>query len=78
MIDFPDRLSIDPDSPHYNAELLEKGVRIKLNGTEKTNVAEYCLSEGWVKIPAGKSLDRKGKPLMMKLKGEVEVWEGEP
>lgn len=70
----PDRLSIDPDSPHYNNDLLEQGIGIKLNGTEKINVEEYSISEGWIRISVGKSVDRRGKPLSMKLKGKVEVW----
>lgn len=71
----PDRLSIDPDSPYYNQDLLERGIGLKLNGVEKANAEEYCISEGWIKVAAGKSLDRKGKPLLMKLKGTVEVWQ---
>lgn len=70
----PDRLSVDPDSPHYDQELLLKGVRINFRGQEKTNVEEYCISEGWIKVQAGKTVDRKGKPLTIKMKGEVDVW----
>ena len=70
----PDRLSIDPDSSHYDQELLLKGVRVKFRGEERTNVEEYCISEGWIKVQAGKTVDRRGKPLLMTLKGEVEVW----
>lgn len=70
----PDRLSIDPDSPYYNEELLTRGIGLTLNGVEKTNAEEYCISEGWIKVAAGKTLDRKGKPLTLKLKGEVVVW----
>ncbi|MCQ0988343.1 DUF3297 family protein [Jiella marina] len=70
----PDRLSIDPDSPHYDEELLAKGVGVIFNGAEKTNVEEYCVSEGWIRVQAGKALDRKGKPLTVKLKGTVEVF----
>lgn len=74
----PDRLSIHPDSPFYDADLLQRGVGIRFNGTVKTNVEEYCISEGWIKVAAGKALDRKGKPMLMKLKGTVEAWvEGE-
>ena len=69
---FPDRLSLDPRSPHFDQELLEQGVRIRFNGTEKTNVEEYCLSEGWIRVAAGKSRDRHGNPMTIKLKGEVE------
>jgi hypothetical protein len=70
----PDRLAIDPDSPFYNEELLTRGIGLRLNGVEKTNAEEYCISEGWIKVAAGKALDRHGKPLTLKLKGTVEVW----
>lgn len=69
----PDRMCIDPSSPHYNGELLDRGLGIKLNGNEKINVQEYCISEGWILITVGKSVDRKGNPLTMKLKGTVDV-----
>ena len=70
----PDRLSIDPRSPHHNAALFERGVGIRLNGKERTDVEEYCVSEGWIKVAAGKALDRKGNPLLIKLKGTVEAF----
>lgn len=70
----PDRLSIDPRSPHYNAAVFEHDVGILFNDKERTNVAEYCISEGWISIPAGKALDRKGNPLLTKLKGRVEAF----
>ena len=69
---FPDRLSLDPRSPHFDQDLLEQGVRIRFNGVEKTNVEEYCLSEGWIRVAAGKSRDRFGNPMTIKLKGAVE------
>ena len=69
---FPDRLSLDPRSPFHDATLLERGVGIRFNGTERTNVEEYCISEGWIRVVAGKSLDRRGNPMTMKLKGNVE------
>ena len=72
----PDRLSIDPRSPHHVAAAFERDIRIRLNGRERFDVAEYCVSEGWVKVPAGKTLDRKGNPLMIKLTGTVEVFYG--
>ncbi|MEZ5947106.1 MAG: DUF3297 family protein [Hyphomonas sp.] len=73
-IELPDRLSVDPDSPFHDADLLQNEIGVRFNGAEKTNVEEYCISEGWIKVAAGKALDRKGKPLTLKLKGTVEVW----
>ena len=70
----PDRLSVNPNSPYYNEELLLRGVGIRFNGEVKTNVEEYCISEGWIKVAAGKAVDRKGNPLTLKLKGAVEAW----
>lgn len=70
----PDRLSVDQSSPFYNGDLLLRGVGVKINGAEKTNVEEYCISEGWVRVPAGKARDRHGNPLTLKIKGDVEVW----
>ena len=74
----PDRLSTDPASPFFNAELLERGVGIRFKGVEKNNVEEYCVSEGWVRLSVGKALDRKGKPMTMKLQGKVEPYLREP
>lgn len=70
----PDRLSNDPQSPHYDAALLERGIGIRFKGVEKTNVEEYCVSEGWVRVAAGKAVDRRGKPLTVKLAGVVEPY----
>ena len=70
----PDRLSVDPRSPHHVAAVFEQDIGIRLNGKEHINVEEYCISEGWVKVPAGKTLDRKGQPLLIKLKGQVEAY----
>jgi hypothetical protein len=70
----PDRLSLDPRSEHYDEELLSRGVGIKFNGQEKTNVIEYSISEGWIRVPAGKSRDRYGQPMTIKLKGSVEPY----
>ena len=70
----PDRLSNDPKSPHHDAALLERGVGIRFNGAEKTNVEEYCISEGWIRVTVGKTLDRRGKPMTMLLKGAVEPY----
>ena len=68
----PDRLCIDPRSPYYNEALIARGIRIRFNGVEKTNVEEYSVSEGWIRVAAGKSRDRHGRPLTMKLSGTVE------
>jgi len=70
----PDRLSSNPRSPHYVAEIFEHNIGILLNGKERSDVDEYCISEGWVKIASPKALDRRGQPLMMKLKGTVEAF----
>jgi len=70
----PDRLSNDPKSPHYDAAVLERGIGIRFKGVEKTNVEEYCVSEGWVRVAAGKAVDRRGNPLTVKLAGLVEPY----
>lgn len=70
----PDRLCIDPGSPFHDAALFEREIGIRFNGKDRFDVEEYCISEGWVRVPAGKTLDRKGKPLMLKLKGRVEAF----
>ena len=72
--ELPDRLSTDPRSKHHVAAVFERGIGIRLNDKERFDVEEYCISEGWVKVPAGKTLDRKGNPLMIKLKGKVEAF----
>ena len=72
MTTLPDRLSNDERSPFYNAEVLERGVGIMFNGKERTDVSEYCVSEGWIRVPAGNSKDRFGQPMTIKLKGTVE------
>ena len=72
MTALPDRLSNDPRSPFYNEELLERGVGIRFNGKERTDVSEYCVSEGWIRAQAGNSKDRFGQPMTIKLKGTVE------
>ena len=74
MTDMPDRLSINPSSPYFNAELLERGVGIKFKGAEKTNVEEYCVSEGWIRVTAGNGKDRHGNPLTIKVSGPVEPY----
>ena len=70
----PDRLSLDPRSPYFDETLLSRGVGIKFNGQEKTSVIEYSISEGWIRIVAGRSLDRHGQPMTIKLKGQVEPY----
>lgn len=70
----PDRLSNNPKNPNYDAAALERGVGIRFNGVEKTTVEEYCVSEGWVRVAVGKTLDRRGNPLTMKLSGLVEPY----
>jgi hypothetical protein len=70
----PDRLSGNSQSPHHVAEIFEHDIGIRLNGKELTNVEEYCISEGWIKIPSPKALDRRGQPLLMTRKGVVEAF----
>ena len=70
----PDRLSADARSPHYIAAVFEHGIGIRLNDNERKDVEEYCISEGWVKVPAAKTLDRNGHPMLIKLKGKVEAF----
>jgi len=70
----PDRLSTDPRSPYFDANALGRDVGVRFKGAEKTNVEEYCVSEGWIRVVAGKALDRHGNPLTIKLTGAVEVW----
>lgn len=70
----PDRLAINPRSPHYGGDLLTRGIGINFRGSRKHNIEEYSISEGWVRVQAGKTMDRKGNPLLIKLNGEVEAW----
>ena len=70
----PDRLAIDPRSPHHVAAVFERDIGIRWNDKERSDVEEYCISEGWIKVAAGKARDRKGQPLMIKLKGKVEAF----
>jgi hypothetical protein len=74
MTDLPDRLCVDPDSPFHDADLLAKGIGVRFKGEEKTNVEEYCISEGWVRLAVGNRVDRRGKALTVKLQGPVEAW----
>ena len=70
----PDRLANDPRSPHHEPALLARGIGIRFNGAEKTNVDEYCVSEGWIRVAVGKSRDRRGNPMTIKLNGTVEPY----
>jgi hypothetical protein len=70
----PDRLSVDPSSPYHDAEALQRGVGVRFKGEEKTNVEEYCVSEGWVRLALGNRVDRKGKALTVKLQGTVDPY----
>ena len=70
----PDRLAINPRSPHFDADKLSRGIGIRFKGVVRTNVEEYSISEGWVRVQAGKAMDRKGQPLTIKLSGPVESW----
>jgi hypothetical protein len=69
----PDRLSTDPRSPHHDAQLMQRTIAIVFNGRERFDVEEYCISEGWIKVAAGKTVDRRGRPLLIKLKGQVQA-----
>jgi len=68
----PDRLSVDPASPHHVAAVAGRDIGIRFNGKERSDVEEYCISEGWIKVPSARTVDRKGKPVMIKLNGRVE------
>ncbi len=70
----PDRLSNDPKSQFFDEEILKREVGIRFNGVEKTNVEEYCISEGWIRVAAGNARDRAGRPMTLKLKGKVEPY----
>ena len=70
----PDRLSVNPNNKYYDADVLQRGVGIRFKGEEKTNVDEYCVSEGWVRLAVGKAVDRKGNALTVKLQGVVEPY----
>lgn len=73
-VQFPDRLSTDPRSPYYDANVLSRDVGIRFKGAEKNNVEEYCISEGWIRVTAGTAKDRYGNPLTIKLTGPVEPY----
>ncbi|MFW2350834.1 DUF3297 family protein [Qipengyuania sp.] len=70
----PDHLSVNPESKHFDVEVLKRGVGIRFKGRQRTDIEEYSISEGWVRVQAGKTVDRHGKPLTLKLTGPVEAW----
>ncbi len=70
----PDRISVNPRSDHFDADKLQRGVGIRFKGRTRTDIEEYCISEGWVRVQAGKTVDRKGQPLTIRLNGPVEAW----
>ncbi|MCX7676773.1 MAG: DUF3297 family protein [Alteraurantiacibacter sp.] len=70
----PDRLAIDPSSPFFDEEKLRRGVGIRFKGRVRTDIEEYCISEGWVRVQAGRAMDRRGRPLTIRLNGPVEAW----
>ncbi len=70
----PERLSVNPRSPHFDADVLRRGVGIRFKERVRTDIEEYCISEGWVRVQAGKTMDRNGQPLTLKLTGPVEAW----
>ena len=67
----PDRLALNPRSPFHDAAVLARGIGIRFKGEERNNVEEYCISEGWVRVPVGKALDRRGNAMTIKVQGEV-------
>ena len=70
----PDRVSLDPKSPHFDAEILRRGIGIRFKGRERHDVEEYSVTEGWIRVQAGKTMDRHGRPLTIRLSGEVEPY----
>ena len=70
----PDRLSVNPRNPHFDQSVLERGIGIRFKDRVRNDVEEYCISEGWIRVQAGKTMDRKGQPLTLKLNGPVEAW----
>lgn len=70
----PDRLSVNPKSPYFDQALLQRGIGIRFKGVERRDVEEYCISENWIRVQVGKTMDRKGNPLTIKLSGPVEAW----
>jgi hypothetical protein len=74
----PDHLSVDPQSPHYAPEVFEHDIGIRFNGKDRSDVEEYCVSEGFIRVASGKTKDRKGRPLLITLKGRVEAYYRQP
>jgi hypothetical protein len=70
----PDRISVNPGSDHFDAEKLRRGIGIRFKGRERRDIEEYCITEGWVRVQAGKTVDRRGNPLTIRLSGPVEAW----
>ena len=70
----PDRLSNNPRSPHFDMAAMERGVGVRFKGRERNDIEEYCVSEGWIRVAAGKAVDRHGLPVTVKLAGEVDIW----
>ena len=70
----PDRLSVNPKSPFFDQALLQRGIGIRFKGVERRDVEEYCVSENWIRVQVGKTMDRKGNPLTIKLTGPVEPY----
>jgi hypothetical protein len=70
----PDRLSLDPRSAHFDGDSLRRGVGIRFRGRDRHDVEEYSVSEGWIRVQAGKTMDRHGRPLTIRLSGEVEPY----
>jgi len=70
----PDRLSVDLSSPFYDEATLARGIGVRFRGVERRDVEEYCVSEQWIRAAAGKALDRRGRPLVIKMTGAVEPY----
>jgi hypothetical protein len=69
----PDRLSTDPKSPYYNADILARDVGIRFKGIEKTNVEEYCISQGSLRQPADDQGSRPGRTVFSRQESILRV-----
>lgn len=69
----PDRLSVNPKSPYYDEAVLARPLEVRFNGHERSDVEEYCISEGWIRVAAGRALDRRGNPITFRHTGKLEV-----